>query len=111
MTGFLAATRVLAQPSALFVAGTVLISFTAALLAGVQTFLRPTERAIQHWQASTRYAEVRRRIELLGDCSEPSMRETLKEINDELGKLGENSPLVPEAIYQKAKAAADAEAV
>ncbi len=80
--------------------GSLFLSFVAAVLAGLQTFLKPTERANQHWQAATRYAAARRAVELIDPLS-PQARHSLDGIRKELDRLGENSPLVPEHIYRR----------
>jgi len=60
VTGFLSVASFYQQSPSL-AGGSLLLSFVAAVLAGIQTFLRPTERAIQHWQAATRYAAAKTR--------------------------------------------------
>jgi hypothetical protein len=98
-TGILAGAALYENSAVISLAG-LFLSFVAAVLAGVQTFLRPSERAIQHWQASTKYAAARRAIELI-NIPTPEARREFDVIRKELDALGENSPLVSERFHRR----------
>ena len=81
-------------------------SVIAAVLAGVQTFLRYSERAEKHRVTSGKYGVLRREVEQ-NLAFAPSSSDELKEYVDSLrlrwDKLTEDSPTAPKRIWQEAE--------
>lgn len=75
-----------------------LLSFLAALLAALQTFLGYGERAEKHRLAGARYGGIGRRLELL--LASDSGWEALKEIEEELNSLAQESPNIPRVVHK-----------
>src|SRR2546425_703297 len=70
------------------------ISVLAAVLAGVQTFLKFSERAEQHALAADWLAAVRRDIDLMRATPEPlrgDPREALTSLRKEINKIAQNA--------------------
>jgi SMODS and SLOG-associating 2TM effector domain family 4 len=80
------------------------ISMLTAILAGLQTFLRFSERAEKHRSVAASYSAIRRRIETLlklpvelkGDTAT-----TVAEVEKQLDELAKASPNVPERIWNR----------
>jgi hypothetical protein len=90
--------------------GTGLMSLAAAVLAGFQTFFHFNENAQVNKNAATNYEKVGRHLDifLLTYLPDTGKRtEGLAEyklIMDELQKVKESSPTVPNSVYNKASA-------
>jgi hypothetical protein len=81
-----------------------LVSVAAAVLASLQTFLRPSEVAEKHRVAGARCAAIKHEIELImamPPASEDQLREKLSEINQCWEKLREESPNIPKKIWSR----------
>lgn len=81
-----------------------LVSVTASVLAALQTFLRYDERAEQHRSAGARYGAVRRTLEAAYTRSlagENHVSADLIAIREELDKLAQEAPNVPEAVFNR----------
>jgi hypothetical protein len=71
------------------------VSIAAAILAGLQTFLRFAERASHHATAADWYSAIRRDIEELlhlDPTDRGSPKERLDEVRKEMNRAGQNSP-------------------
>ncbi len=83
------------------------ISVLAAVLAGLQTFLRFGERAEKHRSSGALYGSVRRRIEVIRVIS-PEQRgsalEWLSGTRETLDSLAASAPDVPRRVWQQAEA-------
>lgn len=80
------------------------ISVLAAILAGVQTFLRYGERAEKHVIAADWYTAVRREIDqLLAQPPHPSgrPRECVDRLRKEISKVGQQSPEIDSRLWEK----------
>src|SRR5262249_42206983 len=79
------------------------ISVFAAILAGLQTFLRFGERSEKHRTVGAQYGSVRRQIELIKALS-PERRgaadEFLNRIRGTLDSLAESAPDVPPRVWK-----------
>jgi hypothetical protein len=81
-----------------------LFSVAAAVLASLQTFLRPSEVAEKHRVAGARCAAIKHEIELImamPPASEDQLRGTSSEINQRWEKLREESPSIPKEIWSR----------
>jgi hypothetical protein len=78
------------------------ISVLTAVLAGVQTFLKFSERSERHGLAADWLAAVRRDIDLLQATPEKERgnpRETLSSLRKEINKIAQNAPAIGEALW------------
>jgi hypothetical protein len=78
------------------------ISVLAAVLAGVQTFLKFSERSERHGLAADWLAAVRRDIDLLQATPEKERgnpRETLSSLRKEINKIAQNAPAIGESLW------------
>jgi hypothetical protein len=82
-----------------------LVSVTAAALAGLQTFLRFSERAEKHRAVAARYGALRREIEELLSVGESITRENMTPIRQSIDRLAEEAPNVPSIIWKKTQKA------
>jgi hypothetical protein len=81
-----------------------LVSVVAAVLAGVQTFLRYSELAERHMIAADWYAACQRRVEqLLALPSEDRVdpAKALDEVRKELARIGQHSPEIGERRWRE----------
>jgi len=89
---------------------TGLMSLTAAVLAGFQTFFHFNENALINKTAATSYERVARRLDIFLLTYLPATGHRAeglaeyKSIEDDLQKVKESSPTVPNAVYNKAVA-------
>lgn len=81
-----------------------LFSLAATVLAGLQTFLRLSERAERHKQAGVRYGGLRRELEL-EIVSAALAREFLDGFRERWTALDEETPTVPQWLYERASKA------
>ncbi|MEH6814519.1 MAG: SLATT domain-containing protein, partial [Motiliproteus sp.] len=80
------------------------ISLVIAILAGLQTFLKFSQKAEQHKVAGARYGEIRRSLEELNIVSAESIHDAehvLHEIKKRMDSLALESPELPRAIVKK----------
>lgn len=78
-----------------------LTSIMSATLAGLQTFLRLSERAESHRKAGAEYGSLRREIqEKLASCSQISTENTTL-IREKIDRLAKESPHIPNIIWRK----------
>jgi hypothetical protein len=85
--------------------GAGVVSFLAAVLAGLQTFLRPGQAATEHGFAGDWYAAIRREIEQLQALPEemrgpPKAR--LDSLRKEMNKASQKSPALGETNWRRA---------
>jgi hypothetical protein len=81
-----------------------LLSVAAAVLASLQTFLRPSEVSEKHRIAGARCAAIKHEIELIMAMppeNEEKLREKLSQINQRWEKLREESPNIPKGIWSR----------
>jgi uncharacterized coiled-coil protein SlyX len=75
-----------------------MVSLLAAVLAGLQTFLRFTERAEKHHLTGAGYASIRRRLEMLKTFPPKDLEQleqALTEVKNEMDALAKSSRDVP----------------
>ncbi len=77
------------------------ISSISAILAGLQTFLRFTEKANNHKKSARRYGELRREIEILTAKTKNADEITLDIIKSRIDDLSEDSLPIPESCWEK----------
>lgn len=80
------------------------VSVLAAVLVGLQTFLRFGERAEKHVVAADWYSAVRREaatlLALPPEAREPP-RETLDRVRKEMSRVGQQSPEIPARLWSQ----------
>ena len=82
--------------------GVGLLSVVAAVLTGLQTFLRYAELAEKHRLAGARFANLKHRIELLMTLpAEADMRSQLVAIEEAWAKLREESPSLSSGVWRR----------
>ena len=81
-----------------------LLSVLVALLASLQTLMRPTEKAEAHRSCAARYGNLKRKIEQFSTAgSTPEEWKIFsKEITIEWGGIAENAPTTPQRLRKKA---------
>jgi hypothetical protein len=87
-----------------------MISIIAAILTGVQTFLRYSERAERHRKTAVDYGSIRREIEQVLVYPNTVSTETVAAIRKRLDETAEIAPNVPRSIWvtsEKAAASSD----
>jgi hypothetical protein len=80
-----------------------LLSVVAAVLTGLQTFLKYSELSEKHRIAGARFANLKHCIELLATLppsSEDELKQALTEIENRWAKLREDSPTLPMPIWK-----------
>jgi len=85
--------------------GAGVVSLLAAVLAGLQTFLRPGQAATEHGFAGDWYAAIRREIEQLQALPEGMRGEPkacLDSLRKEMNKASQKSPELGETNWQRA---------
>ncbi|REL29279.1 SLATT domain-containing protein [Thalassotalea euphylliae] len=100
-----AISQVLSQEVAKSISG--VLSLLVAILAGLQTFLKLSQRAERHRMAGARYGDVRRSLETINITCEESMaaaKESLNKIKDKMDSLALESPEIPQAVLNKYRA-------
>ncbi len=80
-----------------------LISVLAAVLSGLQTFLGFAELGEKHRIAGARYANLKQRLELLECYEGTDVQDKLAAIENDWTALREESPNLPQAIWQRIK--------
>lgn len=84
-----------------------LISIVAAILSALQTFFNYSEIAEKHRVAGARYGKKRRRFEAFllrygdGDSRDAALTD-MEKLSDELSKLAEESPRIPDRAWKRA---------
>ncbi len=82
--------------------GVGLLSVGAAVLTGLQTFLRYAELAERHRLAGARFANLKHRIELLMTLPpETDVHAELTAIEDSWARLREESPTLPAGVWSE----------
>ena len=82
--------------------GVGLLSVIAAVLTGLQTFLRYAELAEKHRLAGARFANLKHRIELLMTLpAEADMRSQLVAIEEAWSELREESPSLSSGVWRR----------
>jgi hypothetical protein len=77
------------------------VSLTAAILSGLQTFLRLSDRAERHRRSGKQYASIRRQIE---DClcsGNPTEYQDVKKIRARYDAISGQAPYVPNQIWKQ----------
>ena len=80
-----------------------LLSVAAAVLIGLQTFLKYSELAEKHRMAGAKFPNLKHRMELLATLppeTEVELREALASIEDTWSKLREESPTLPTRVWR-----------
>lgn len=81
-----------------------LLSVTAAVLVGLQTFLRYSEQAESHKTAGAKYAHLKHRLEMLAVMppnNDDKLKTDLDAIETEWEKVREDSPNIPTKIWKR----------
>ena len=79
------------------------LSVFAAVLMGLQTFLKYSELAEKHRMAGAKFANLKHRIELLATlppATESELKEALATIEESWSKLREESPTLPTQVWR-----------
>ena len=82
------------------------ISMLAAILAGLQTFLRFGERAEKHRTLGAQYGTIRRQLEVnrvLSAERRGAIEDFLKSLRETLDALAQSAPDVPPRIWKRAE--------
>lgn len=81
-----------------------LLSILVALLASLQTLMRPTEKAEAHRSCAARYGNLKRKIEQFSAAGSAidDWKNFSKEITIEWAGISENAPTTPQRIRKKA---------
>lgn len=93
------------QPSSQTITGVIAVaSIIATVLAGVQTFVRPSEKAEIHRNTAVKYGILKRKIELFrrSNPDESKRFEFYKEVESEWNNIAEMAPLTPKSVRSKA---------
>lgn len=77
------------------------ISVLSSILSGLQTFLGFSELSEKHRIAGARYANLKQQLELLECYQGADMLEHLGQIESSWAKLREESPNLPQTVWQK----------
>ncbi|MFM7512454.1 MAG: SLATT domain-containing protein [Cyanobium sp.] len=80
-----------------------LVSVLAAILTGLQTFLKFSERAEKHRAIAARYGSLRREIEELAYLGQGITKEMITPLRESIDRLAEEAPNIPERIWAKTK--------
>ncbi len=85
-------------------------SLFVTMLTGLQVFMRASERSMEHRAAGARFADVRRRLELMEirfhNANNDSVKVCISELENmliELRELGSLCPKIPDKDYKSAK--------
>jgi hypothetical protein len=80
-----------------------LLSVTAAVLTGLQTFLRYSELAERHRIAGAKFANLKHRIELLSTfpATDSDLRASLEALEESWARLREESPTLPARVWRR----------
>jgi len=94
------------SPTLKIIAG--LLSLGAAVLSSLQTTLKYSEVAGQHKAAAQKYGKLRREIEVhqvsVQTETQASLTALLEKLQDEWDTLDDQSPTIPQGIYDKSAA-------
>ena len=80
------------------------ISLVVAILAGLQTFLKLSQRSERHRMAGARYGDVRRSLETINivcSQSDDDAMDKLEEIKTKMDSLAIESPEIPSGLLNK----------
>lgn len=79
-----------------------MLSVVAAVLSGLQTFFKYSERSEKHRSAAARFGAVRRKLEIIyAEDSGYQKKHCVATLREELDRLAEESPHVPVSIFKK----------
>lgn len=78
-----------------------LVSVAAAVLAGIQTFLRFAERAEKHRSVAAGYGATRREIEEIRALGEDVSKDALAALRHRIDELAKEAPHVSKAIWMR----------
>lgn len=99
---FASLTATAIAPEAKIIVG--LLSVLAAVMSGLQTFFKYSERAEKHRSTAARFGAIRRKLEAIyaeeREIQEPHYVSSMRE---ELDRLGEEAPHIPVAVFEKIK--------
>lgn len=82
-----------------FIVGTA--SIVAAILAGLQTFLRFSERSEQHRMCALKYGSIRRELELKLTFPPDPIEPYLDDLRMRIDRFNDDSPTIPTAMWTK----------
>lgn len=80
------------------------ISLIVAVLAGLQTFLKLSQRSERHRMAGARYGDIRRSLETINIICEKSEKEAarkIEKIKEKMDSLALESPEIPRSVLKK----------
>jgi hypothetical protein len=83
------------------------VSLTAAILSGIQTFLRFSDRAERHRRSGKQYASVRRQIEQSLCAGDPIGPEEIKAIRVRYDATATQAPYIPNQVWRQIDALGD----
>ncbi len=78
----------------------IVFALLAAVLSGLQTFMKYAERGEAHRAVAANYGAIRRRLELLY-ATRPIDAKELKKIEAELAILGNKASVIPKKDFEK----------
>jgi hypothetical protein len=79
-----------------------LLSVLAAVMSGLQTFFKYSERAEKHRATAARFGAIRRKLEVIyAENAETEEPHYLASLREELDRLGEDAPHIPVAVFAK----------
>jgi hypothetical protein len=91
-----------------------LFSVSAPVLTGLQTFLKYSEQAEKHKATATAYSRLRQQVDIFrlrltgeSQMDRPSAFKEFQDIVSEFGVVAENSPPLPDRVYDAALAKRD----
>jgi hypothetical protein len=80
------------------------VATVGAILVGLQTFLKPEERAREHRAAGIEYGTIGRQFDLaIAQGDGPHILETLETLYPELDRIARASPVIPDKPYRTAQ--------
>lgn len=82
------------------------ISVTAAILAGLQTFLKHDELALKHREIAAKYGSVKRQLDqeiAKLNAEEDISQQTVSTIREQMDALSAEGPVVPKDIWERAR--------
>jgi hypothetical protein len=94
----------LAQPTGSWVYLIGAVATVGAILVGLQTFLKPEERAREHRAAGIEYGAISRQFDLaIASGDGPHILEALETLYPELDRIARASPVIPDRFYRTAQ--------
>lgn len=97
---FVSLTAVAIAPAAKITVG--LLSVLAAVLSGLQTFFKFSERSEKHRATAARFGAIRRKLEVIyAEDTASEEKHYLHTLREELDHLAEDSPHVPVSVFER----------